>query len=445
MNSIAFPYHCLTALRAELLQGSMESCALLICAPARAVGGRNRLLVREIISVPQDGYSSRTGISAQIKPEFYIPILKRARAENGSVTFVHTHPFSADPVVFSAVDNEGERILLEFLNSRSLSGPHAALVLGPSSHNARLLGTDILLQVDHIGPRIISYLAENSPSLVDYRVFDRQVRAFGVDGQQILSKLKAAIVGLGGTGAIVAHQLAYLGVSDFVLIDPDIVDSTNLNRLSGAAPNDLGRAKVEVAAENIRKIRPESLIKTIQADVLERGISEQILDCNVCFSCTDTHGSRALLNQIAYQYYIPCIDIGVALKASGEVVTHITGRVQMLSPGLACLTCASILDSDAIRRDFMAEEHVKADPYFIGSGEPQPAVISINSTLSSLAVTMFLGAFTAVPASARFQVYDGKAGTLRSVMVQPQDRCVICSFHGALGRGDTWELPARSK
>lgn len=49
----------------------------------------------------------------------------------------------------------------------------------------------------------------------------RQVRALGAEGQQ-----RVAIVGLGGTGSIAAQQQVHLGIRDFVLVDPDVVEET---------------------------------------------------------------------------------------------------------------------------------------------------------------------------------------------------------------------------
>jgi molybdopterin-synthase adenylyltransferase len=91
----------------------------------------------------------------------------------------------------------------------------------------------------------------------------------------------------------------------------------------------------------------------------------------------------------------------------------------------------------------MEEGERHADPYFIGVGEPQPAVISLNSTISSLAVTMFLGVVTSLPLLARFQLYDAVTGTVRTVNHEPRKDCIVCSESGALGRGNDWDLPTR--
>lgn len=91
----------------------------------------------------------------------------------------------------------------------------------------------------------------------------------------------------------------------------------------------------------------------------------------------------------------------------------------------------------------LTPEQRAADPYVIGEHVPQPAVVSLNGTVASLAVTMFLGAVTPVPARARFQLYDGIRGTVRPTTAAARPDCVVCSGHGALAKGASWTLPVR--
>lgn len=92
----------------------------------------------------------------------------------------------------------------------------------------------------------------------------------------------------------------------------------------------------------------------------------------------------------------------------------------------------------------MTPEQRTMDPYFRGgAGEAQPAVISLNSTITSLATSMFLGAVTLAPFTTRFQLYDGIVGTVRPVVASSEARCIVCSPAGALARAGSWQLPTR--
>jgi hypothetical protein len=136
--------------------------------------------------------------------------------------------------------------------------------------------------------------------------------------------------------------------------------------------------------------------------------------------------------------------MGMSVTVRDDAVTHITGRVQMLAPELPCLTCTGALDANQIRREMMSPEQRASDPYLVGAHEPQPAVMSINSTVASLAATMFMAAVTSMPGQARFQLYDGVRGTVRPTQARVVEHCIVCSKKGALAKGVSWPLPVRS-
>ena len=242
-----------------------------------------------------------------------------------------------------------------------------------------------------------------------------------------------------------AEQLAHLGVRHFILVDPDRIETTNLNRVVGATKNDINRPKVKVIADHIAKIAPEASIKLIQGDVTRTCVAKELISADFLFSCTDSHGSRAVIQQIAYQYLIPTIDVGSILTAANGQVTGIYGRVQTLAPGLPCFTCCGLIDPEEVRQDMMNEEERRLDPYIQGAREPAPAVISINSTVTSLAVTMFMSIVVGVPSEGRHVLYNAKNPSLRPVTANRNPACYICSPNGVLGRGDMQVLFTRDE
>jgi molybdopterin/thiamine biosynthesis adenylyltransferase len=396
-------------------------------------------VVREVEFVPEAAYTRRTATAAELSPDFVAQVAQRARRKNESVVFVHTHPFELNQ--FSDIDDGGEKCLAEFLERRIPGVLHAALLLTPSMSIARVLGTQESLQVAQIGATVTIGTLQNAA--VDAR-FDRQVRAFGRDGQNRISATRVAIIGLGGTGSVVAQQLAHLGVQRFLLIDPDHLEETNLNRVVGSQKSDVGRPKVEIAADLIRSVNPMASVATRTKTILGTQTARELSAVDFLFCCTDSHGSRSVLNQISYQYLIPGVDVGVVIAAPKGQVTHVAGRTRMLCPGIACLVCENILDAEEVRREFLSDEERKRDPYIVDGGEPQPAVISLNSTVSALGVTMFLNAVAGIPGTARFLNYNALTGTTRSVMITPHPKCVVCSPQGALARGQAWALPTRN-
>lgn len=397
----------------------------------------DRYLVHEVTIAGAQDYlhSSRTEIT--FAPQFLTYVTRHARESNRSLALLHTHP--AGFADFSAVDDHTEAGLADFLRNRNPDRACFSLVLCDGRLVARQLGTTDRVAVREIGANVA--VSSSSPqTLQEQNRYDRQVRAFGEEGQAVLRGLTVAIVGIGGTGSVAAQQLAHLGIGRFVLVDADIIEETNLNRVVGAQDASIGRHKVEVAAEMIRQINPAAEVQRYTGSAMSRGATDLLRSADCVFICTDSHVSRAFLSEFSYQYLIPAFDIGLSINAREGEVEAVTGRTQMLAPGLPCLWCSNALNTQRIREELMTAEQRSADPYFNEGGAKQPAVISINSAMVSMAVTMFLGAFTAIPVRARWQSYDALTGTVRLLSTKPDANCGVCGSTGVTGAGDSREL-----
>ncbi|MBS0162582.1 MAG: ThiF family adenylyltransferase [Nitrospira sp.] len=441
MNSLVFGGETLSDLKVAFSAHGDESCALLLAAEANDNRGSARLLVREIHLLADDAYSKRSPVEAEIRPEALVPLIQRAKNEDLSVVFAHSHPNSIGTPVFSEVDDMGEAKLADFLARRIPKRTHAAIVIGSHGCAARILGAGEPISVLEVNTTVKDWTEQPTAKVHDR--WDRQIRAFGSAGQAAIQRTKVAIVGLGGTGSIVAQELAYLGVADFTLVDHDVADETNLNRLVGATQDNVGQHKVEVAQKMISNVNPSAKIQVIAGDVANIDVARSLVGCDAIFSCTDSHASRAILNQLAYQFLTPLFDVGVGIVVKNGDITHVTGRIQMASPGLPCLICAGVVDSNAVRIELQSEIHRAADPYITGHHEPQPAVISLNGTVSSMVVTMFMAAFAGLPMATRLQYYNGLLGTVRAATLRADASCIVCSRSGALARGDAWQLFGR--
>lgn len=426
------------ALTAALLADT-ERCAV---GYAQYDPAHGRWLLLKAEPVAEAAYESRDAMSATLTPAALVDIANRARREALSPVFIHTHPFAKGQPVFSAIDDAGEAELAAYLAHRVPAARPLAMVIGPDGLRARMLAMGKDIPVWEVGSRLRRLDDAARGTLAEER-FDRQVRAFGAAGQRAISALKILVVGSGGTGLATILQLAYLGATDLTVIDPDRVEVTNLNRLVGAGPGDVGMPKVGIAQRLVQSINPAATCRAVIGDIVDEEHARTIGGYDFTFLCTDSHASRAVVGQAAYQMLVPVIDMGVSITVADGCVSHITGRVQMLSPGLPCLACTGALDGEQVRRELLTPEQRAADPYIIGGQAPQPAVISINSAMASLATTMFLGAVAGVPAEARFQRYDGIRGIVRPMAATIRENCIICSR--ALAQGIEWGLPMRPK
>lgn len=90
--------------------------------------------------------------------------------------------------------------------------------------------------------------------------------ALGVAPDLVQSRLdsaKIAILGIGGIGSVALAHLVSAGISKYVLIDGDVVQSDNLNRQLIYSPADVGRFKVEAAADWVSQRQPSAVIRCV--------------------------------------------------------------------------------------------------------------------------------------------------------------------------------------
>lgn len=443
MIKLIFPQQEMAVLAAQLRAERLESFAFILAQPARTSPKGWRLLVQSIhLPAPED-YDIRTAAEVRPSARFRLSVEKLARREGLALIYCHSHPLERGIPSFSPKDNKTEESLAPYSRARIGNLPHTALLVGAEGLRARELGSTAPVEVFEIGSRVIQHFPANAGAVA--ATFDRQVRAFGEEGQRAIQALRIAIVGLGGTGSVVAQQLAYLGVRRFLLIDPDILDATSLNRVVGAVPSDIGQPKVLVSRRMIRRLVRDAEVVTKRGDILEQKVSQLLTGVDFVFCCTDSHGSRHVINQLAYQYFIPCIDMGVVINADNGKVTFFGGKVHMMAPGLACLVCTDgFLSPQEVRWDLSNARQRAADPYFRGRVEVrQPSVISLNSEAASRAVTMFLAAVAGIPGTVRSNALRGISGMTRPLDSTPRADCITCSKDSYYGKGNRFPLPFR--
>ena len=119
--------------------------------------------------------------------------------------------------------------------------------------------------------------------------FSRTEMLIGNEGMEKLSDATVAIFGLGGVGSFVCEGLARSGIGNFILVDFDKIDETNINRQLIATVDTIGKYKVDVMAERIFKINPDANVKTYKEFYMadcEIDIITQ--DLSYAVDCVDT-------------------------------------------------------------------------------------------------------------------------------------------------------------
>ena len=309
------------------------------------------------------------------------------------IFFVHTHPAELHPATQSPIDAHTDSLLFANLSEILPNRPLGSLILSRK-------GLTGVVFSDGRGPRINEFRVVGTTiptparrtAIVGEAEFDRQIRAIGIAKHRMLRQTRACVVGAGGTGSLVAVQLARMGVKDLVLIDPDRLDRTNLSRVYGATPRDIGKPKVTVLKRHIESFS-KTAVEAIDSTVLAKELLPVLADCDFVFGCTDNLTSRAVLNDVSIQYYIPLIDIGcrITLGKDGDTEQAIA-KVQVVTPDSACLWCTGTLDANTILQEsFSAKEkrRLAAEGYY-QPVDKQPSVVSLTTLGASIGVTKVL-------------------------------------------------------
>jgi len=429
-----------------------EWAGYLLCGVVR--DGENwTFLGREWCPVPPKFQIRGTRYGLTWHPDFDVEMLNRSQNEGMACVIVHHHggrtPRLSEP------DRNTRDSLLPFLSSNSPLRPHGFVVLGDKA-----LAGDAFLDGERIGDidwmRVSGAWLEdwgNAPlaslSDTERKRLDRSIRAFGARGQSLIKTSRVGIVGCGGGGSHLVQQLAYLGVGAFVLIDADRVEETNLNRLIGAAPagrrksfdrlfgrrrGDVGRLKVEVMDRLVKIANPAAEVTSFSEFFPSEKTVEALRTCDVVVACVDKLQVRDDLNRFAKRFVIPMVDIGIQIHADRPEVRglNIAGRVTKVLADGPCLRCQGIIDDQKI-----ADERGGQAPGYTGpDGIPDPAVVTLNGVVASIAATEVLQLLTGFASGAGPNagwIYDGMTGALEGVRKSIVG-CTACLAERAAGQ-----------
>ncbi len=139
------------------------------------------------------------------------------------------------------------------------------------------------------------------------------------------------IVGVGGLGVPAACALVRAGFSDLGLIDPDLIDLSNLPRQVIFCESDIGAPKVTAAARHLATILPGAKIESIPNSLDAANAAEIIARFDFVIDATDSPATKFLINDTCVALGVPFVYGGV-LGLTGQAMTVIPGRT-------ACLRC----------------------------------------------------------------------------------------------------------
>ena len=415
-----------------------------------------RYLSREVIPVAREDLISSSGRHITVGTYTFARVLRRAAETDCVPAFVHGHRGGFDR--FSEQDDADEPGLIEMTQNRN--GEDARLVSIVFAGSGRLFGrvwlrptlAEPLASISIVG-RVLRVHDEeidvDTGADPDANPHNRQNLAFGSVLTRSLAALRIGVIGCGATGSATAMLLARLGARRLLLVDRDTVATTNLNRLLGASPSDVGRPKVDVVRDMVNTIGLGGQVHTHQGWIGDRDARDLLKSCDVLFGCTDDHDGRLLLNRFAYFYLVPVIDMGIGIAVTPESsILEANSRVTVVVPGARCLLCRGEADpvlareDDLLRRDpnEYAKRRAEGEAYIQGGGTPNPAVVTFTVGVACMAVDELIQRLSGYREPIDHRVFMHLLSDVKrpGPSGKPQGRpCPVCMTDDFRGLGDT--------
>ena len=230
--------------------------------------------------------------------------------------------------------------------------------------------------------------------------YRRQLLFLGVEAQLRLKRAKVLVVGVGGLGSAVLYYLVAAGVGELHIVDSDKLELNNLNRQVLYTTDDIGKYKVEVAAERLRRLNPNVKIITYRRR-FDRDLAEEVVPkVDLAIDALDNWETRFLLNEYCVKYLKPLIHAGVR---------EVYGQLLVIMPGKGpCLRCL-----------FPHEPRREREIPILGV---TPGILGTLEALEAIKIITGYGE----PAVGKLIIVNGKKGEFEVINVRRNPECPVC-------------------
>jgi molybdopterin/thiamine biosynthesis adenylyltransferase len=435
---------------------AIESFCFISHVPIETSDGM-MLLVKDVYTLSEDDYSSRSAGFVRPEPALQKHVLKQILKAGHNPGLVHTHTFKSNGgVVLSGQDMSNFYLMSKALPTvlwadvvfdydfETFDGeyfsPEKNLILPVEV--IEVLGSETrfydapekVFSEEYFGSR------RHLPWKIVGEEHQRQTLIKGFD-QTKLQRVNVGILGLGGNGAQLVQMLASIGVTEFVLADFDKVEQSNLSRIPYATSSDVGRYKVDVAVDYIVKKNHKAAIYTLTEGIESPKVQAEFRSCHVIFGCADNAAARKTLNELSNACIIPYIDIGCEIIVENGVARPFGQCRTVLPKETPCLVCTNSISLDEVLLSQMSDEEKKlrkAAGYIRGTDEsPAAAILQLNTGIASIAaqslVDIVMG-FKVKP----YIYYDLLDKKMFAPEIKMNERCPVCGTDGLFAAGDVY-------
>jgi molybdopterin/thiamine biosynthesis adenylyltransferase len=241
--------------------------------------------------------------------------------------------------------------------------------------------------------------------MTDFARYSRNIvlREVGVNGQQLLRDSSALLIGVGGLGSAAALYLAGAGLGRLLLSDRDRVDTSNLQRQILYRSADVGRSKLDAAADTLRALNPECAVEGLPGPLEGAALAAAVRGADIVLDCSDNFPTRTALNAACVAARKPLVS-GAAIRFEGQLALFDTAR------GSACYAC---LYPDTGEAQETCEE----------AGVLGPSVGVVGSLQALVAIKRLLGIGDD---AGRLHLWDALRLSWRSLNIPKDPHCPVC-------------------
>lgn len=279
---------------------------------------------------------------------------------------IHSHPEDCPPLP-SAVDDDMDAYYQDFFASFAPGRPYVSLIVSRVNQELAVSG-----RVFWKGgwTRVERFTLECTPATTwplpsstnaargTRRRTARLSAAFGTEAEARLRRASVAVIGAGGTGSAAIEVLARAGVGHIVVVDPDTLEESNLERIHGSTAGHLGApiSKVALAKQHVRSIDSTCVVTAIEGALPQREVVDALVTVDVALGCTDQQHSRLALSDLATRYLVPSIDTGVLLEGGdGRVSGQIVQLLRLLAAD-PCVLCRQMTTPVRVSQELMSPD-----------------------------------------------------------------------------------------
>jgi molybdopterin/thiamine biosynthesis adenylyltransferase len=256
--------------------------------------------------------------------------------------------------------------------------------------------------------------------LEDYVVSSSEV----IEAMEKLSTDTVLIVGLGAVGTWVATNLAQSGVANFILVDDDVVDISNLHRQDGFFEDDVGSKKIDVMKRRLQDIR-DCKVETICDRLDESFFNRHSLDFSLAINCAD-YPSVDYTTELIGEY---CMSKKIPHLIGGGYNLHLSLIGQSVLPGKsACVRCFRRALEKINQADLVGVKKLHRLHRKIGSFGPVCAVSA--SLTASEAFKILIGAHSRLTTLNRRVEFRIKSADFTYNEIAKNDDCEWCGSFG---------------